>query len=537
MVIWTLAKKELRLLGRDRRSAVILIAMPLGFILILGLLLGENFGQKPDDRLRVSVVDLDQGFALEEAVSFFANTPSASPVPCGLDPHELAALGLASSNDLGRFPHQTWSKMVLRDLAETAGIRVEIIDSRAEAEQLVAEHRRAAILIFEPGFSHRVARCSFLVDGINPFHRDGVYLDRVDATLLKDDKQPGGAAIIEQVAQVSLLRVILPWMIGRAFERMSDPAFIEILGKEVNLPVPVKWRLLVGRDKLSLNDMLMLAAGNETTQSQLFKRKVGSGVQNALREQFKKYELTGKTWAALTKSIDAGTGEGAEVSAYTEKGGSGFLHRGAARYQLLVPSYTVLFAFCLVMTVGWLFVAERRQGTLKRLRAAPIGGWQILLGKLLPCFLLSLGQGMVLLIAGRLVFGMRWGPLTWSLGQQLLWLLPVVFTTSMAAMGLAVLVAALARNEVQVALYGGIPVVVFALIGGCVLPLEMMPEQTQQLSLLTPHGWALAAYRELLDPNPNSNPNLLIVSRACLVLAAFGIGFLGCAWTFLRLDG
>ena len=30
------------------------------------------------------------------------------------------------------------------------------------------------------------------------------------------------------------------------------------------------------------------------------------------------------------------------------------LHRGAARYQILVPSYTVMFAFMLVLTVGWL---------------------------------------------------------------------------------------------------------------------------------------------------------------------------------------
>ena len=70
------------------------------------------------------------------------------------------------------------------------------------------------MLIFKPHFSMRVARCSFLVDGINPFHRDGVYLDKVGAELLKDSTQGGAASIIEQVAQVSMLRVVLPWMIG-----------------------------------------------------------------------------------------------------------------------------------------------------------------------------------------------------------------------------------------------------------------------------------------------------------------------------------
>src|SRR6516162_9549259 len=62
-MMWILAKKDLRLLLRDRRAMVILLAMPLIFILVLGLSLGEGFGQKPDDRLRVSIVDEDVGFA------------------------------------------------------------------------------------------------------------------------------------------------------------------------------------------------------------------------------------------------------------------------------------------------------------------------------------------------------------------------------------------------------------------------------------------------------------------------------------------
>ena len=56
----------------------------------------------------------------------------------------------------------------------------------------------------------------------------------------------------------------------------------------------------------------------------------------------------------------------------------------------------------------------------------------------------------------------------------------------------------------QVALYGAVPVLVLALVGGCVLPREMMPEQTQKLTLVTPHGWALDAYRELLNADPSA---------------------------------
>src|SRR4029077_17532735 len=114
------------------------------------------------------------------------------------------------------------------------------------------------------------------------------------------------------------------------------------------------------------------------------------------REQFSKYNLTGMTWAALTRAQD----QPGSPSASQEDPPSQLLNRGAHRYQMLVPAYTVMFAFFLVMNVGWIFVAERRQGTLKRLRSAPVTRGQILLGKLVPYLLLSLGQGIFLLVAG-----------------------------------------------------------------------------------------------------------------------------------------
>ena len=64
---------------------------------------------------------------------------------------------------------------------------------------------------------------------------------------------------------------------------------------------------------------------------------------------------------------------------------------------------------------------------------------QILLGKLIPCLLLSLFQGFFLLLAGKLIFGMSWGP-------EAVWLIPLVFTTSIAAMGMAMLIAGTLRH-------------------------------------------------------------------------------------------
>src|SRR5579885_2361693 len=245
-IIWTLVKKELRLVLRDPIALLLLFVLPLVFILVFGLFVGEGFGQKPDNRLRIMFLDLDGGPGLK--------------------------------------PGEAWSQRVQRDLAETAGIRIEKIAFREDAERLIREHKQAAILVFGPNFSACLNRCSFLADGINPFHRDGVYLDKIDVQLWKDEKQPTTAAIIEQVVQISLLRVILPWMIGRAFERLSDPEFIHLLGDKVNLPVPKQFQLLMRKDKIQLAELLKMASGGNAKEAQMYNRKVGDGVQAALAE-------------------------------------------------------------------------------------------------------------------------------------------------------------------------------------------------------------------------------------------------------------
>jgi ABC-type Na+ efflux pump permease subunit len=444
MLVWTLAKKELRMLLRDPRAMVVLLAMPLIFILVLGISLGDSFGQKPDDRLRISILDLDEGY---------------------VDPEEE------------KKPELNWSKVVEHDLAQTGGIRVEVIPTQQDAEELIANSKRAAILVFGPKFSEKMTRSSFLRGGVNPLFRDGVDLEALDAHVMRDPTQLTAASIIEQVGQVTMLRVVLPWMIGRAFERIGD--------------------------------------------------RLGRLVKTGLQQMFPNYDLTGTTWAALTRS-EARSDPGATISEYEPPAGSGLLSRGAMRYQIIVPSYTVMFAYFLVLTVGWLFVAERRQGTLKRLRAAPLSRSDILLGKLLPCFFLSVMQGLFLLVAGKLVFAMSWGPEPW-------WLLLVVFTTSLSAMGMALLVASIARSEAQVAIYGTLLVLVLAGISGCLMgDREMMPENMQRLSLITPHAWALVAYKQLLA-NPAA-PNVALVLQACAVLAGFGLGFIFLAWCFLQLD-
>jgi ABC-2 type transport system permease protein len=552
MSVLTLAAKDLRLLLRDPRSAVILLVTPLLLILVLGLALGEGFGEKPDERLRVSVLNLDRGLS--------------ATVP---------------------FPEKRWSEVVIDDLSATQDIRIELIKTREEAERLIAKGRRAAVIVFEPEFSELMHRCSFLKKNdpppVNPLGRDGIQFRELNVRLLTDKAQPVSASVIEQVTQVTLLRVVIPWMIGKAFQRVGDPQFMEQVAEHLNGVKPIPPEVLAGLDPVvqklltaltndlafqalilkefrdakgsnllkATQDAAVIAARKEEFRkavqkafqdSALLERlgkeiafgevltpavreRVGPTVKKGVGELFSNYNFEAATWADLVKS-DARQASDANRTTYRDTAGTGVLNRGAIRYQILVPSYTVMFAFFLVLTVGWLFVAERKHGTLVRLRAAPLTRGQILLGKLLPCLLVSLAQGAFLLLAGRAIFGMTWGS-----RPELL--VPVVLSTSFAAVGLAVLVASVARTESQVAVYGSLLVLVLGGVSGSLMPRDLMPEQMKTASRATPHAWALDAYSQLLaSPTPDAGT----VLTACAVLCAFGALFTALAWWRMDLS-
>src|SRR5438094_1932502 len=116
MPIWTIAKKEARLLLRDPRAGFILLAMPVLFILVLGLSLGEGFGQKPDERLRVSLVDLDRGYVDPVYVARgVAAELMRLPIPglpdAGAAAQTIAAFSLAEANRAIHFPQESWARV------------------------------------------------------------------------------------------------------------------------------------------------------------------------------------------------------------------------------------------------------------------------------------------------------------------------------------------------------------------------------------------------------------------------------------------
>ncbi len=198
----------------------------------------------------------------------------------------------------------------------------------------------------------------------------------------------------------------------------------------------------------------------------------------------------------------------------------------AMAYQIIVPAYTVLFAFFLINIMARSFLAEQKLGTLDRLRVAPVGPFVVLMGKTVPFFLLSVLQGVTLFAFGRLLFGMSWGSAPGVL-------LVVVGCTSLAATTLGLLVAVLVRSDAQVSAYANLLVITLGGLSGCFMPRAWLPEGMRTVSLAIPHSWSLMAYDQLLTMPV---PDMGRVAGCCGMLVLFSVAFFiaGC-WGVKRM--
>jgi ABC-2 type transport system permease protein len=157
--------------------------------------------------------------------------------------------------------------------------------------------------------------------------------------------------------------------------------------------------------------------------------------------------------------------------------------------QYFGPGMAIFFLFFVVGTGARSLLAEREQGTMPRILAAPGRRSSIIFGKGISVFVLGILSMTTVYVVMAVLFGVHWGD---PLAIGALTLLIVL-----ALMSVTSLVQTLAKTEAQAANYGSMVGMMFALIGGNFFPLFQMPKFVQRLSALTPNGWALRGFTDV----------------------------------------
>lgn len=196
--------------------------------------------------------------------------------------------------------------------------------------------------------------------------------------------------------------------------------------------------------------------------------------------------------------------------------------------QQNVPGWTLFGVFFISQTLATSLLEEKKVGTFRRLLVAPMSRAALLLGKLTPFLIVNLVQIVLMFAVGVFIMPLVGAPKL-ELGKHPEALILISLATSLAATGLGLLIAALARTAEQIGGLGSLLVVTMAALGGVMVPRFVMPKFMQTVGLISPHAWALTAYQDVLVRGYDVTRILPEVAA----LIGFAVVFFGVAlWRF-----
>ncbi|MBI5863017.1 MAG: ABC transporter permease [Planctomycetes bacterium] len=161
---------------------------------------------------------------------------------------------------------------------------------------------------------------------------------------------------------------------------------------------------------------------------------------------------------------------------------------------------------------GVSLVMERTRGTLRRIRTAPVGAVEILAGKSIACILTLLLICTFMLILARMAFDV--------VPYSLPLLAVAVVCVGLAFVGLMMLLSGFGANENSAAGISWGILTLLAMLGGGMVPLNVMPEWMRALGSVSPVKWAITAIEGALW----REFSVAELAMPCAILLAFGLG-------------
>lgn len=263
------------------------------------------------------------------------------------------------------------------------------------------------------------------------------------------------------------------------------------------------------------------------TKNQVFDATTVTLGESKLKQQVESGKLTAALVIPPEFSRDLSKGNSAKIQVFidgvdanTAGITSGYINQIVQQYGLqylnsnaALPVLTqVIFFYNQGLTSSWFFVPgvmglvltligsivssitvvkEKDVGTLEQLLMTPAAGWEILLAKVVPLFVLLMGDVLLALTLGRVIFAVPFR------GNFLLFMaLSGLYV--FVGIGVGILLATICQSQQQVVLttfFINLPMVQ---LSGAIAPIETMPEFFQYLSLANPLRHYIAIVRGIL---------------------------------------
>ncbi|TCN29621.1 ABC-2 type transport system permease protein [Kribbella orskensis] len=267
----------------------------------------------------------------------------------------------------------------------------------------------------------------------------------------------------------------------------------------------------------------VLAGGAESTQAAVRSAIAAAVARHAERIQAAAFaaRTTGSTVAEQLPTAAAVQQVTPRITVSTENvaSGSDYLPLG---FGYSAPTMLVLFVFINALAGGAAIVQTRQLGIYNRALAAPIRARTLVLGETLCYLTFSLLQSALIIGTGSLLFGVGWGNLPAAIA--------LVVTWALVGTGAGMLSGALFKTPDQASAIGPVIGIAFAMLGGCMWPLEIVPDAVRTVGHATPHAWAVDAWITLLS----RAGGIADIGTELAVLAGFALGMLVLASTLLQ---
>jgi ABC-2 type transport system permease protein len=227
-------------------------------------------------------------------------------------------------------------------------------------------------------------------------------------------------------------------------------------------------------------------------------------------------EQTGSTFEAALAAARASSAGSPGVAVVVEAA-SGEAATVPGGFSFGAQSQLILFMFLTSLTGATELIVTRDLGISRRMFSTPTRASVIIVGEGVGRLALALFQGAFIVVASTLLFGVEWGDPVAAIA--------IVVAFSFVAAGAALLVGAVARNASQAGAIGPALGMGLGLLGGTMVPPEVFPEAMRTIGHLTPHAWAMDAFRALTF----DGADLVAILPSLGVLVVFAVVLLGLA--------
>ena len=260
---------------------------------------------------------------------------------------------------------------------------------------------------------------------------------------------------------------------------------------------------IVGSEPAEYSRLLVLPADFSAKiearrdQALAFKKRSGASTKAAARVETRLYQTIARVLSELvlygqgdlTKFLD-GHPEFRDIvrveSRFPEKTvtvvPSGFDHS--------IPGTTIQFIMMMVIIYGGISVLEdRKKGVLGRMLFSPLSTGDVFEAKLLGRWSMGLLQALMLFVVGRIFFRLNLGSVPLAI------LVIAVFALAMAA--LSVFIGSVCTKEDMIIGLAVLLANMFAGLGGCWWPSEIVPAAVRKVAMISPAYWAMDALHKL----------------------------------------